>query len=274
MGLGKPDREAIAVITGASSGIGECLARLLAARGHNLLLVARRQQLLDALGQELSHAHGVTVESRGVDLADRAARAELCAELASRPVQVLCNNAGFVNWGLIRDLDPVSEQMVVELDTVAVHALTLAVLPGMLARGAGVIEMTGSLAGMQPMPGCATYAACKAFVNSFSESLHGELAGTGVSCTLLAPGPVRTGLLDASGISGVDGVGGNLVWLTAERVAQDTLKAMERGRRVIVPGAFAKVNALSGRFAPRALLLPLLKQVSAQVVQRGGGQGS
>ncbi len=271
MGLGKPEAGAIAVVTGASSGIGEWLARLLAARGHNLLLVARRREVLDRLGAELAAAHGIKAEVGAVDLADRAARGELCAELGRRKVQVLCNNAGYVNWGLIRDLDPASERMVVELDTVAVHDLTLAVLPGMLARGSGVIEMTGSLAGMQPMPGCATYAACKAFVNSFCESLHGELQGTGVSCTLLAPGPVRTGLMDASGISGVDGVGGSLVWMTPERVARDTLRAMERGRRVIVPGAFAKVNALSGRYAPRALLLPLLKQVSAQVVRRGGG---
>ncbi len=269
MSFPQPSSGGVAVVTGASSGIGEALAEVLAERGYPLLLVARRRDLLDALAKRLADEHGAQVEVMTSDLAEPMDREALCTELAGRHVSILCNNAGQTSWGDLRDLDPERERQQVELNVVSLHALTLAVLPGMLERGEGVIEFTGSIAGVQPMPGSATYSATKAFVNSFGESLHQELKGTGVSCTVVAPGPVRTGILDAADIGGIEGDGGDFVWLTARRVAEETFAAMERGDRILVPGIFAKLNALSGRYLPKKLMLPLTQQIGRHVVSRG-----
>ena len=190
MSLPPPTATNRAVVTGASSGIGEALAAELAARGYSFILVARRDNLLDALAQRLRGAHGVEAEVRAVDLSDRTTRQALVAELADREIAILCNNAGIATFGPVSAQDPAGERAQVELNAVAVHDLTLAVLPGMLARGAGAILFSGSAAGNMPIPNNATYAATKAFVNSFSESLRGEVAGGGVHVTLLAPGPV------------------------------------------------------------------------------------
>ena len=265
MSLPRPRPEARAAVTGASSGIGEFLARGLAARGHSLILVARRGEQLLQLAQALTAKHGVDVEIRACDLADCAARAELCAELAARDIAILCNNAGFATFGQVKNLDVAREQEQVELNVVAVHDLTLAVLPGMVRRGAGAFLITGSTAGHQPMPGSATYSATKAFANTFCEALHAELRGSGISCTLLAPGPVRTGFASVAGITAIEGVGGGFAWLTAERVANTALRGMERNERIVVPGAFATLQTMGGRYTPRAMLLPILSKVLGRV---------
>ncbi|WP_394822478.1 SDR family NAD(P)-dependent oxidoreductase [Pendulispora albinea] len=255
------DSQRLAVVTGASSGIGEELARGLARRGHSLVLVARRAERLEALARELSGAHSVRVEVRGCDLADRPARASLFAELEGREVDVLCHSAGFATFGRVGTLDVHREREQVELNAVAVHDLTLAVLPGMRARRRGAILVVGSTAGHQPMPGSATYSASKAFANCFAEALHEELRGTGVTCTLLAPGPVRTGFAEVAGVKHLEGKGGDFAWLGAARVAEEALRAMAARRRVVVPGAFAKLETLGGRYTPRALLLPAIAKV-------------
>lgn len=265
MSLPSPRPESRAVITGASSGIGAHLARGLAARGHALILVARRAEQLKELAQEIEGQYGVDVEIRPCDLANREARAALRAELAGRDISILCNNAGFATFGQVKDLDPAREIEQVELNAVAVHELTLTVLPGMVTRGSGAILITGSTAGHQPMPGSATYSASKAFANTFSEALNEELRGSGVSCTLLAPGPVRTGFADVAGIKAIEGVGGNFAWLSAARVADTALRGMERGHRMVVPGAFATLQTLGGRYTPRAMLLPILSKVLGRV---------
>lgn len=265
MSLPQPSSQARAVITGASSGIGEELARELARRGHSLILVARRVAKLEALAAELRREHKVEVELRPCDLADRAARARLREELAAQEVSILCNNAGFATFGRLAELDAEREREELELNAVAVQDLTLAVLPGMVRRKAGAILIVGSTSGHQPTPANATYAASKAFANSLAESLHSELKGTGVGCTLLAPGPTRTGFTEVAGIGKIDGVGGGALWLSAARVAGAGIRGMEHGKRIVIPGFVAQAQTVGGRYTPRVVLLPLLKQVFSRL---------
>ncbi len=245
------------VVTGASSGVGAELAKGLAARGHALVLVARRKDRLEELAREIRSRRGTPVDARQCDLADREQRADLTSELANSNVAVLCNNAGFPTCGPLLDSDPAREAAEVEVNVVAMHELTLAVLPGMVARRSGAILITGSNAGEQPVPTAATYAASKAFANAFAESLHEELLGTGVSCTLLEPGPIRTEFATIGGIR----AGENHIWMgwkSPTSVAEAAIKAMERGRRTVIPGPLAKFQAYGGRYLPRALLMPII----------------
>jgi short-subunit dehydrogenase len=260
MSLPEPQADSRAVVTGASSGIGVELADLLAARGHALLLVARRRDRLTELAERLTAAHGVSVETRACDLADRAARQALTAELAGLDVCALCNNAGFTTVGEVHELDPDREREEVELDVVAVHDLTLAVLPGMVRRRRGSILITGSTAGIQPIPGQATYSASKAFANAFSEAVHTELRGTGVSCTLLAPGPVRTEFTKVAGIESTETTVPGFLWTSARQVAEAAVAGMETGRRRVVPGLPAQAMTLS-QYVPHGVLLPAIRRV-------------
>ena len=191
MSVPAPSADARAVVTGASQNIGEALATELAARGHNLIITARREDVLRTLADRLTEQYGVTVEVRPIDLADPAERAKLCDELAVRNISILCANAGTATFGPVASLDPAAEKAQVQLNVFGVHDLVLAVLPGMVERKAGGILISGSAAGNSPIPNNATYAATKAFVNTFSESLRGELKRAGVHVTVLAPGPVR-----------------------------------------------------------------------------------
>ncbi|MUL67758.1 ketoacyl reductase [Mycobacterium sp. CBMA 234] len=265
MSLPPPTPRASAVVTGASSGIGEALAESLARRGYPLILVARREDRLRKLAERLEGEHAVTAEVRVCDLGDRDDRVALAAELADRDIAILCNNAGFATYGEIAELDHQREIDEVELNCVAVHQLTLAVLPGMLERKAGAILITGSTAGNQPGPGNATYAATKAFANTLSESLHTELSGTGVSCTLLAPGPVRTEFGEVAELSNLDRLLPEPFWVSAQQAAEAALAGMDKGKRRVVPGAFAKVQTVSGQYTPRAVIGPVLRTVYRKV---------
>jgi short-subunit dehydrogenase len=262
-----------AVVTGASSGIGEHLARGLAARGHDLWLIARNTPALELLAKELRDEHRVTVRVRTCDLADPAAREELAGELAAEPVSVLCANAGFPTCGPFGANDPVRETAEVQVNVVALHALVQALLPGMLARRHGRVLITGSTAGYQPVPTAATYAATKAFANTFAESLHDELRGTGVSCTLLAPGPVRTNFYAVGGVPGLQDHR-FLAWLTPRRVAEAGLRGLAEGRRLVVPGPVAKAQYLAGRHTPRALLIPVLRGAFLPRFRKARGAGT
>ncbi|OHV04247.1 mycolate reductase [Mycobacterium talmoniae] len=263
-----PSPDARAVVTGASQNIGEALATELAARGHHLIVTARREEVLNELAARLTDKYGVIVEVRPVDLADPAARDKLCAELAGRNISILCANAGTATFGPVSGLDPAGEQAQVQLNAVAVHDLTLAVLPGMVERRAGGILISGSAAGNSPIPNNATYAATKAFVNTFSESLRGELRGAGVHVTLLAPGPVRAEAPDPAEASLVDKLIPDFLWISTEHTARLSLDALARNKMRVVPGVTSKAMSVASQYAPRAIVTPITGLIYKKL---GGG---
>jgi uncharacterized protein len=263
-----PNPDARAVVTGASQNIGEALATELAARGHSLIVTARREEVLNQLASRLTERYGVTVEVRPVDLADPAERAKLADELAARNISILCANAGTGSFGPVVRLHPAAEKAQVQLNVLGVHDLTLAVLPGMVERGVGGILISGSAAGNSPIPNNATYAAGKAFVNTFSESLRGELKGTGVHVTLLAPGPVRTTLPDGVDASLVDRLVPDFLWISTEHTAKVSLDALERNKMRVVPGITSKAMSVASGYAPRGFVAPI---VGAFYKRLGGG---
>lgn len=262
MGLPTPAEDRTAVVTGASSGIGAELARELAGRGHGVTLVARREELLEELAAELAASHAVRTEVVAGDLADPASRAALLGEVEARglTVDVLCNNAGFSTTGAVATSDPEAEVRLVRVDVEAVVDLCSRVVPGMVERGRGAVLNVASVGAFQPLPGQAAYAAAKAFVLSYTDSLHGELKGTGVTATSLCPGPVKTGFGEAAGFSDEEAEGAlpSFMWVAAVDVAQAAVEGMAKGRRVVIPGPANVVGAYAGRLAPKSLLLPVL----------------
>jgi uncharacterized protein len=253
-----PSPDARAVVTGASQNIGEALATELAARGHHLIITARREDALNALAAKLTDRYGVTVEVVPVDLADPAERAKFCDELSSRNISILCANAGTATFGPVASLDPAEEKAQVALNVLGVHDLTLAVLPQMVERRAGGILISGSAAGNSPIPNNATYAATKAFVNTFSESLRGELKKAGVHVTVLAPGPVRTALPDASEQSFVERLVPDFLWISTEHTAKLSLDGLERNKMRVVPGVTSKAMSVASGYSPRAIVAPIV----------------
>jgi short-subunit dehydrogenase len=271
MSLPAPAAGQVVLVTGASSGIGEQLARQLAALGHDLVLAARRADRLERLGGVLRAERGIDALAVPADLGDAAQRRELIAAMRASEsfVAGLCNNAGFGSYERAVDADPAVEAAMVQLNVAAVHELTLAFVGPMVERRSGAILNVASLAAFQPVPGMATYAATKAFVQSFSEALHAELAGTGVSCTVLCPGPVPT---EFGAVAGSDEVESLVPGFVAEEpadVAAAAVRGMLRGRRSVVPGTATKALATGGRYVPRSLLLPAARRVR----RRGGGKG-
>jgi short-subunit dehydrogenase len=266
--LPAPTTERRAVVTGASHGIGEALATELAARGHNLIITARRENLLKDLATRLSDKYGVKVEVWPADLTDPMHRAKLADELASWNVSILCANAGVATLGPVAEADPEGERALVQLNVVAVHDLILAVLPGMLQRGAGGILISGSAAGNSPIPNNAAYSASKAFLNTFSEALRVELRNSGVHVTLLAPGPVSSGLPDFVEEAVVDKVIPDYMWVSPEHTAKASLNGLRRNKMRVVPGLPAKAMSLASTYLPRAVLAPIVGNVYKKL---GGG---
>ncbi|MGH3517948.1 MAG: SDR family NAD(P)-dependent oxidoreductase [Haloechinothrix sp.] len=255
MSLPQPSPTTDVVVTGASSGIGTELARGLARRGHNLVLVARRKDRLDALAERLRAEHGIQVAVQPRDLGSATERAALVADLRAggRRIVGICNCAGFGTSGEFRDLPVDREREQIEVNVVAVLELTQAFLNDMVRAGSGAVLNVASLAAFQPLPGLASYAATKAFVQSFSEAVHEELRGTGVSCTVLCPGPVPTEWAEvAAAQSWMIGP----VQVSPADVAHDGIVGMEQGKRSVVPGIVPKAVGVAGRFLPRTALLP------------------
>jgi short-subunit dehydrogenase len=263
MALPTPSSSTAALITGASSGIGADLARELAARGHGVVLVARRADRLEALAAELREARGVRAEALACDLTDPDALAELPArvEALGLEVSILVNNAGYGSAGQFVDLDVQAETDMVRLNCEAVVALSGAYAPKLVAReGGGAILVVASSAGMQPIPGQATYAASKAFALHFAEALHTELSHLGVAVSALCPGPIDTEFAERAGLAeAFDGVP-NFARVSSEDCAKAAVDGLARNRRVVVPGLAIKGMTISGRLTPRAILLPLMKR--------------
>ncbi len=256
MSLPQPCADATVLITGASSGIGTELARGLARRGYPLLLVARRRNRLDDLAADLRSKHSVAVEVMPADLADSTARVRLTDRITAEPVAGVCNSAGFGTSGVFYQLPIEREREEVTVNVIALMEITRAALPGMVQRGAGSVLNIASIAGFQPMPNMAVYSATKAFVQTFSEAVHEELHGTGVSCTVLCPGPVPT---EWAEIADAHQYSVGIAQVAPHDVAEEAIRGMLAGKRSVIPGLVPKVASLGGRFTPRSILLPALR---------------
>ena len=253
-----------ALITGASAGIGTAFASQLAARGNTVVLVARDGERLESLAKELATRYGVGTEVMAADLTDPSQLAAVEARLSDReqPVDVLVNNAGFGTVGKLSELDRDTETREINLNVVALVRLTHAALGPMVERGRGGVLNVSSLAGGQPTPGNATYAATKAFVSSFTQSVHEELRGSGVKVTVVCPGFTRTEFQVRAGMD--PGKVPGFLWQSAEEVAAGALDALEHNRAVYVPGTLNRLTANMVSVLPDAVT----RRAAAFVVKR------
>lgn len=239
----------VTLITGASAGLGVDFARQLAARGEQLVLVARRKERLDALAAELSNARALAI-----DLGEAGAAGRLMANVAAHGETVTClvNNAGFGLAGRFAELDGARQRSMIDLNCGTLTELAHAVLPAMIAAKAGAILNVASIAAFQPGPGMAVYFATKAFVLSFSEALHEEVRGYGVSVTALCPGPTATEFGEVAGWGESTLI--DRFSATSADVVRAGIAGMDKSRALIVPGFMNKASAQGHRLLPRWLL--------------------
>ncbi len=247
-----------ALITGASAGIGREFARQLAGRGRSLILVARREQKLNELCEDLKQQHpNLTVHICKTDLANLTQLKELVAWLEREKIDVdlLINNAGLGDLGPFATSDPIRNEQITLVNVVALTSLTRDLLPQMIARKRGGILNVSSSAGFLPIPNFAVYAATKAYVTSFSEALRAELHGTGVSVCALCPGPVHTEFLEvAKRPGGWRESGPEFVHVGVEQVVRDALAALEASRPLVIPGIAMKLGMFLVRMTPMSIL--------------------
>jgi len=239
----------VALITGASAGLGAEFARQLSRKGHRLVLAARRKDRLDALAAELGNAR--TVE---IDLGKPGAAAELVrnVEAAGEQIDLLINNAGFGLRGRFVDLDAAREREMIDLNCGALTDLCRAVAPQMIERRSGGILNIASTAAFQPGPKMAVYFATKAFVLSLTEALHEELKPHGVKVSALCPGPTRTEFGEVAGMATLGQF--ERLSMDAEPVVRAGIEGLERNQAVVIPGTINKAGAWSTRFAPRSVV--------------------
>jgi short-subunit dehydrogenase len=252
-----------ALVTGASSGIGEAYARRLAALGTDVVLVARRGDTLRTLAEELQARHGVRCEAMAADLGADDGIAAVAAALGD--VDLLVNNAGYGISERLARTDPSDVDGMIRLNVLAVARLTRAALPGMVERGRGAVVNVSSVAGFQPSPSFATYNATKAFVTMFTECLSIEVKGTGVQVQALCPGLTRTGFQAVAGETGTDGLPGAL-WQTADEVVAASLAGLRRNKVLVVSGAPNKALIGVSSVLPHGVK----RRVAAFVMERRG----
>ncbi len=250
-----------ALITGASSGIGLELARLFARDRSDLVLVARNQQRLEALAEELRRDHQVQIVVLPHDLSDPTAPRRIFDQLAERGIviDVLVNNAGFGAVGKIAKLPLTTQTEMVQVNVAALAQLTRLFLPGMIGRKRGGVLNVGSTAGFQPGPNMAVYYATKAFVLSYTEALAEELLGTGVHATCLAPGATATGFQEAAKLG--DALLFRYGVMEVVTVARAGYQGFRRGQVLVIPGLKNKLGAMAVRFAPRKLVRKVVKRL-------------
>jgi short-subunit dehydrogenase len=255
---------ALAVVTGASVGIGRELARILATHGHALALVARDASRLDQLASELTQSFGVTARAIPLDLTEPEAPETLMAELGGEgtEVEILINNAGFGMFGPFARTPLDATASMIQLNITALTCLTRLVLPGMVGRGRGRIMNVASTAAFQPGPLMSVYYASKAYVLHFSEALADELRDTGVTVTALCPGPTRTEFQSRAQMQDSGLLQGPLL-MDAETVARIGYAGMIKGKRVVIPGLGNRLLALGPRIAPRRLVTWAVRAIQA-----------
>jgi short-subunit dehydrogenase len=246
----------VVLITGASSGIGERIAHHVVFRARVIVLVARRKERLEALAEELHHKRpGVEIDVRVCDLTDSAKALDLIrgVESSHGSVDVLVNNAGLGDIGLFEKADVDKTLRMIQLNVVGLTALTRAALPGMVDRGKGGVLMISSGFGLTPMPGFAAYVGTKHYVTGFTESLRGELSGTGVRITQVCPGPVQTEF-EANAESPLDMPAPEFMMISADHCAQVAVRSFDEDMPLSVPGGLATVMMALARLTPRFVL--------------------
>jgi short-subunit dehydrogenase len=250
------DRRPTALITGATSGIGYELGILLAKGGHDLVLVARSHDTLEAIASEWRKTYGISVKVLPRDLSALNAADEIVQALAGERIEVdiLVNNAGFGGHGPFATTNLANELQMIQVNITALTHLTKLLLPGMLARKCGRILNVSSTAAFQPGPFMAVYYASKAYVLSFTEALGEELRGSGVTVTALCPGPVKTAFQQRAGVHDTLVVRSGMS-MDVKPVAAAAYAGMMRGRRIVIPGLLNRIGVQSLRIAPRALIL-------------------
>lgn len=256
-----------ALVTGASAGIGQEIARVLAREVATLVLVARRGERLEALSDEVRRDRPeLRVLVREVDVSDeRAAQAMLDAlDAHGVAIDVFVNNAGLGDYGLFEHAEWPKLQQMLAVNVVGATFLLSAIVPRMVARGAGAILNVGSFAGIVPSPGMGVYSATKAYMNHLSACLSAELAGTGVSVTALCPGPIETEFQAVAG-TGARPPMPRAFYVDVRACAEQAVQALKRRKARLIPGAAVKVAALSIEALPRAVLRPLVARAAKRV---------
>ncbi len=251
------------LITGASSGLGMELAKLFAADGSDLVLVARREERLIELADELKSEHGIEVHVLPKDLSKKTAPKEIFSHLNKENIEidVVVNNAGFGNKGQIADLDTDLQLDMIQVNLVALTHLTRLFITGIIERGYGGILNVGSLAGFQPGPNLAVYYATKAYVLSFTEALAEEISNPNIKISCLAPGPVKTEFGEKSDLE--DSLLFKVSLMEMEPVVKAGYEGFRKGQTIIIPGLKQQIVPFLNRFTPRLLVRKIAKKLNS-----------
>ena len=252
----------LALVTGASAGLGVEFAKLLAKDGYDLVLVARRLDRLEELAKSLQSQHGITTYCVSVDLSlpDAAVTVDKYLKDHQLQVEVLINNAGFGALGQFVDIDLQEQLRMIQVNVSTLVHLTGLLLPGMIARGKGRVMNVASTAAFQPGPLMAMYYATKAFVLSFSEAVHHEIRKTGVTVTCVCPGPTPTEFQQAAKMEESKMFNSRMM-VDPVTVAKVGYEAMLKGKRLIIPGKLTNVLAFATRLTPRGMVLRVAERM-------------
>ncbi len=251
------------LITGASSGIGMGLAKLFAADGSDLVLVARREDRLNELAEELKSEHGIEVHVLPKDLSKKTSPKEIFNHLKKDKIEidVLVNNAGFGSRGTVSELDTDLQVDMVQVNAAALTHLTSLFLPGIIERGQGGILNVGSLAGFQPGPNLAVYFATKAYVLSFTEALAEEISNPNIKVSCFAPGPVKTEFGEKSDLE--DSLLFKMSLMDLEPAVKAGYEGFRKGKTIVIPGLKQQIVPFLNRFTPRLIVRKIAKKLNS-----------